>query len=95
MLQLQVTLEMIQGVIWCGWSDLQRQGEAATGRIRCTGRDELTWDLWVEGRQETMARSAEERRRREQRAADERQVAAARRAAELLRSHTRQVKPAA
>ena len=211
-LQLQVTLEMIQGVIQCDWKDPQRQRQVATGRIRCTGSDELTWDLWVEGqqettisthhlnsiraalkrwlarfpasretftafrvqaqrhtpkplyveeppfgpgespwpwladniqgmakalrinfsplgklvsemdpltrsemereerrflrkeqkraeeearRQETMARLAEERRRREQRAAEERQVAAARRAAELLRSQTRQVKPAA
>lgn len=56
-LRLQVTLEMIQGVIQCEWKEPRSQRQVATGRVRCTGSDELTWDLRVEGRQESTTSS--------------------------------------
>jgi superfamily II DNA or RNA helicase len=52
-LQLRVTVETIQGFIQCDWRNPQGQRPVATGRVRCTGSDELTWDLWVDGQQET------------------------------------------
>jgi hypothetical protein len=52
-LQLHVTVETIQGFLQCDWKNPQRQRPVATGRVRCTGSDELTWDLWVDGQQET------------------------------------------
>ncbi|MCX6926430.1 MAG: SNF2-related protein, partial [Verrucomicrobia bacterium] len=47
MLRLHVTVETIQGFIQCDWKDPQGRQPVATGRVRCTGSDELTWELWV------------------------------------------------
>ena len=52
-LQLHVTVETIQSFVQCDWKNPQRPRPVATGRVRCTGSDELTWDLWVDGQQET------------------------------------------
>ncbi len=52
-LRLHATVETIQGFVQCDWNDPQRKRPAAIGRVRCTGSDELTWDLWVDGEQET------------------------------------------
>jgi superfamily II DNA or RNA helicase len=51
-LRLHVTVETMQGFIQFDWKDPQHQRPVATGRVRCTGADALTWDLWVDGRQE-------------------------------------------
>ena len=56
-LQLQVTLEMIQGFIRCEWRDLESRRPVATGRVHCTGGDELTWDLQMGDRQESTTSS--------------------------------------
>ena len=50
--QLEVTLDMIQGFVQCAWRAAQRGPPVATGTIRCTGSDELTWELWNGGQQE-------------------------------------------
>ncbi len=52
-LRLEVTLDRIQGFIECEWRDPRHRRPVATGQIYCTGRDELTWDLWAGDGQET------------------------------------------
>jgi superfamily II DNA or RNA helicase len=52
-LRLEATLDMVQGFIGCDWQDPQRRRQVASGSIRCTGSDELTWELWVNGKLET------------------------------------------
>jgi len=56
-LRLEVTLDMIQGFITCEWREPGQRRPTATGRIRCTDQDELTWELWAEGPQETTTSS--------------------------------------
>jgi superfamily II DNA or RNA helicase len=52
-LRLEATLDVIQGFIQCDWRETRGRRSAAMGRIRCTGSDELTWEMWVEGQHET------------------------------------------
>src|SRR5439155_21616876 len=51
-LELRVTIETIQGFIQLDWSAPQDQRRVTTGRVRCTGSDELTWELEVNGQRE-------------------------------------------
>ena len=53
MLHLHVTLDAPQGFIRCDWRDPERRLQVSTGIIRCTGSDELTWDLTVGAELET------------------------------------------
>jgi len=46
-LQLRVTLETVQGFIQFDWNDPQSGRHVATGRVRCTGSDVLSWELEV------------------------------------------------
>lgn len=50
-LELLVTLQMMKGYIQFGWRAPGRP-QVATGRIRCTGDNELTWSLDVDERRE-------------------------------------------
>jgi len=52
-LHLHVTLDALQGFIRCDWRDPERRLQVSTGIIRCTGSDELTWDLTVAAELET------------------------------------------
>ena len=52
-LRLRVTLEFLRSFIQLEWNDPTRRPQVARGWIRCTGRNELTWELETEGRRET------------------------------------------
>jgi hypothetical protein len=52
-LQVCITLEIAQGFIQLDWSDPESGQRKASGSIRCTDSDELTWSLEVEGRRES------------------------------------------
>jgi len=45
LLELRATLEMVQGFIELKWTDGPTGARVASGRVRCTGSDELTWEL--------------------------------------------------
>jgi hypothetical protein len=53
LLDLRVTLDQLQEFIELLWSDPQTRSIAACLRIRCTGIDQLTWELELEGRRES------------------------------------------
>lgn len=46
-----ITLEMVQGFIGFDWSGAAKQ-TTATGRVTCSGPDELHWELTVDGHKE-------------------------------------------
>jgi hypothetical protein len=52
---LRVTIEMVAQFILLEWNDPQTHRSIATGWIRCTGRNELTWTLETNGRKEAAA----------------------------------------
>lgn len=56
-LQLCITLEIAQGFIQLDWSDPESGQRKASGWIRCTDSDELTWGLEMEGRRESTTSS--------------------------------------
>jgi hypothetical protein len=51
LLDLRVTFNQVEGFTLFDWKN--NRAEVATGRIRCSGLDELTWELTVEGAHET------------------------------------------
>jgi superfamily II DNA or RNA helicase len=53
MLRLRVTLEMARRFIQFDWTDAEKGTATATGRVSCSGRDELAWELTTGGRTET------------------------------------------
>lgn len=52
-LRLRVTLEMVRGFILFDWTLSNTGSTVATGRVTCTGRDELTWEFTRGGKTET------------------------------------------
>jgi superfamily II DNA or RNA helicase len=51
--RLHVTLECVSGFIGFDWTRLRDGGVVAAGRVTCSGRDELTWELTLDGGKET------------------------------------------
>ncbi len=51
--QLRITIETIGGFILFDWSRTSDGAALATGRVTCSGRDELKWELTVDGATET------------------------------------------
>ena len=56
-LQVCITLEIAQGFVQLDWSDPESGQRKASGWIRCTESDELTWSLELEGRRESTTSS--------------------------------------
>lgn len=52
-LQLCITLEIARGFIQLDWNDPGSPQPRASGHVRCTDRDELTWSIQLEGRRES------------------------------------------
>jgi superfamily II DNA or RNA helicase len=52
-LRLRVTLELMRGYVQFDWSDVASGLPEATGRVSCSGPDELRWDLTLGGHTET------------------------------------------
>ncbi len=50
---LSVTLDQIKDQVEFVWCRAETKTIAATGRVRCTGADQLTWELSHEGRRES------------------------------------------
>ena len=50
---LSVTFDQVKGRAEFVWSQAENKTIAATGCVRCTGADQLTWDLAHEGRRES------------------------------------------
>ena len=51
-LELRVTLQLVEGHICLEWTEPSSGRHAATGWVYCTGSNELTWSLEVDGRRE-------------------------------------------
>src|SRR5882724_8251663 len=52
-LNLRVTLDLIQSLILLEWNQPSNRKPVAKGWVRCTGRNELTWELELSGQCET------------------------------------------
>src|SRR5205807_55760 len=51
---LRVTRDLIQGLIFLEWSEPSIQRAVAKGKISCTGKSELTWELEIDGQRQTL-----------------------------------------
>ncbi len=56
-LELRATLNVLESFIQLDWTDPQTARPVATGWVRCTGSDELTWSLVTGGRRESTTTS--------------------------------------
>ena len=61
-LQLRATLQMVECHVLLEWTQSPGGPPVATGRVECTGSNELTWTLEAEGRRERMPTTHERAR---------------------------------
>jgi hypothetical protein len=52
--QLRITIQTVDGFIQFDWSRTDNKAALATGRVTCSGQDELKWELSVDGNTETV-----------------------------------------
>ncbi|MDB6108576.1 MAG: SNF2-related protein, partial [Pedosphaera sp.] len=52
LLDLRMTLNQVENFVEFTWSDARTREVIGTGRVRCTGADQLTWELRTGGRLE-------------------------------------------
>ncbi len=60
-LELRVTLQIIEEHVLLEWTKSPGQRPAATGRVECSGSNELTWTLDLDGRSERMSTTHDRR----------------------------------
>jgi SNF2 family DNA or RNA helicase len=57
LLDIRVTFDQVKSLAEFVWTKPGSKEPVATGRVRCTGADQLTWDLEIEGHRESAASS--------------------------------------